>query len=1036
MIQKNNCFKAKKLVLSVTSALAILMANGTLADSQKKIDLNIKSQSAGNALLELARNASVQIMVPNVIGESVQLRKIQGKYTLTTALDEILLGSGLTYEFRSDDSIIIKRITTDKDRNDGESKDEADEEIVVTGSAIRGVNPTSVVTTITSAEIDRLGLSSAEDILRALPQNFSDHNGAVTLGGGGTEEISAELGLRQDGIGTSAANLRGLGNDATLILINGHRTAQSPLFENNGINLATIPAIAIERVEVVLDGASARYGSDAVAGVINFILKDDYNGSESSARYENSITDAHVYRFSQSVGYEWGSGSLVGVLALEERNAPSSRELGFTSRDNTSRGGTDLRNPDIGVNGIVRDFTLSGGGNVILGDIIGALPAGFDGTEAWTEADLSLDNIIPADTIREDQGSTSQNTSVYITVNQDVTDGLSVYLDALYSKSEAEASQVTPSTAFTFGIVPEDIFSYVPASNAFNRLGRDVLVAHSFNNEVNTGLVPPNVGFNTTNRFDVNTGLVWDTLNDWQVKFNLGYSEEKAATFRAGLDTQTGVSQQWVDLIASSDPNEAINLFGAGTVQTPLLGTTYSQLFETNPSSENFGLEIVADGQLFDLNGNEIRGAVGSEYRLERRDYNFDSIRGATDGAFFDPRRSNPAATAEPEREVKAFFVEIDLPLVNENSNVPFVQNLQVNIGARWEEYTIAEAFEPNLEAAGFDFENPPFIAVGPIEDISPVNNATFSQTSPRVGLRWDLVDSFAIRASWGESFRAPSLFDYTGTPAIFFVNLTRFGVDDPIAGERVAVPRLFGGNARLNAETSTNTTFGFDWLPSFAEGMTVQMSYTKIDFEDRIATPFSEFGDEALLLPEVGVRNSNNELVLVNVIPFNLASRTYEGVDFRITYPFSNDWGDFTANLSGTYTATLEDVLFEGEAAINRVNTDRGPSDWRARASLDWSNDNYGASLFFNYTGAFQYELRDRDGDTGQIARTEEYWTVDLTGTYRLPNSGWSFNGGIRNLFHTAPPFFNNRDPNFDTSRVDARGRVMYLEAKKTFDF
>jgi len=197
-------------------------------------------------------------------------------------LQAILLGLVLTahvmaQDTSSDDDVIIEEDT-------GSDEDTADlGRLQVTGSRLAGGDPTARVYTITAGDIAAQGLSSVEDIVRSIPFNFSSINGQTNMRVDGTDQNLGALGL-----GISTANLRGLGSAATLVLVNGRRVAGSAGQEDGFVNIANVPASAIERVEIQIDGASAVYGSDAVGGVINFILYKDYSGGEAQVRYENS----------------------------------------------------------------------------------------------------------------------------------------------------------------------------------------------------------------------------------------------------------------------------------------------------------------------------------------------------------------------------------------------------------------------------------------------------------------------------------------------------------------------------------------------------------------------------------------------------------------------------------------------------------------------------------------------------------------------------------------------------------------------------
>jgi iron complex outermembrane receptor protein len=199
----------------------------------------------------------------------------------------------------------------DKSSEKKKSKEEGLSEIVVTGTHIRGAPLSSPLIEITQVDIERSGYANVGDVIRSLPQNFSGGNNPQNIG------ATPFLTDGSDNGGTSP-NLRGIGSGSTLTLVNGHRLANDTT--DSGVDASFIPVAAIERIDVVTDGASAAYGADAVGGVVNFILKKDYDGAQTSALVGNSTDGgAHETQFSQLIGKSWQSGGALLAYTYDKQ---------------------------------------------------------------------------------------------------------------------------------------------------------------------------------------------------------------------------------------------------------------------------------------------------------------------------------------------------------------------------------------------------------------------------------------------------------------------------------------------------------------------------------------------------------------------------------------------------------------------------------------------------------------------------------------------------------------------------------------------
>lgn len=845
---------------------------------------------------------------------------------------------------------------------DDENRDT--EEIVVTGSRLKNVAPTSPVVTITREEMDMKGLITAADVVRSLPQNYSSVNK-------GSSTAFAAQEIPSNAMGTTSADLRGLGASGTLVLVNGRRVAGNAVYDSGQVNLDTIPSAAIERVEVVLDGASAIYGSDAIAGVINFILKEDYAGATTRVRYDSSANDADALSLSQTFGYNWNSGNVLLALEYRDTDPVNSFKAGYTTQDLTSQGGRDHR-----------AYWTSRPHSPALIFGYGALPDTFDGTENWDATDLiPTSALAPYDAAAaaKNTAAASENTSVTLTARQDLGDSVSVFVEAMYSKDENSVI----GGDFTGSFIP------VPATNPFNRLGVDVFVS-----PLAEGLP---VGFlNNVERTNIAVGANFDLpFKNWDLNLtgNFGNEETDYNRFNVPFD----------ELFAFAQTG---NIFGNDLTSelAPLVRPFDPAFIPPDRSTE--GVEVSATGSLFSIAGGDVALAVGAQLREERTKLD-ELFLGSTGRLSVDQKLEN-----------QAFFFEFSVPLVGADNARPGLQGLLLSVAGRQEDY---------------EFKGP-FDGVG-----QPESTKKFSEFTPKVGIRWDITEDLVFRSSWGQAFKAPNL-DHLNSGTEYFSFFTSTYVDGN--GDTQVVFWGRGGNPDLKPETSTSITAGFEWAPNAIDGLRISVNYTDIDWEDRIDNVFG--GDPRL----VGYNPEDYGLVHFDVSvadggdgdpttpdawpnqPINLSSRTAEFVDFTIAYNFDTDFGAIETVIAATHTLDVTEQLFEFLEPEQRVGTHFGPDDWVLKAHAGWSRNNYGAHLFANYSSSYDHT----DPFTPQD-KVDNYLTFDLTGFYEMDN-GFKFRGGIHNLTDEEFPFFDNRGANYDARRVDARGRVMYVEISKEFTF
>lgn len=348
--------------------VVLLMSLTAKADQTREYEFDIPQQGVETALNTMATQADALLLFPYDLVQPVDSKPVSGRYTVEDALAILLEGTGLTGGLTEGGVITISRagaidnqgrtaMAQNHDNLDGNkaptkrrgllgmlavvfsagvgAQDVADvdeeelriEEIVVTGTNIRGIAPDSSPTrSFDHDDIELTGAATAQDFIQTLPQNFGGSSNPDIVGGG----LPSGEGVGFNTSFGASANLRGLGQGSTLVLLNGRRVAPSSAV-GDFVDISMIPVAAIDRVDVLLDGASSIYGADAVAGVVNFVLRDDYDGVEGSVRYGTATEgDLDEYKVSGLAGNTWSTGNALISYEFLSQGALSAADRFFS----------------------------------------------------------------------------------------------------------------------------------------------------------------------------------------------------------------------------------------------------------------------------------------------------------------------------------------------------------------------------------------------------------------------------------------------------------------------------------------------------------------------------------------------------------------------------------------------------------------------------------------------------------------------------------------------------------------------------------
>lgn len=811
----------------------------------------------------------------------------------------------------------------------------------VTGSRIKRIDaetPQPVVR-ITEADFKATGFTTLGDAMRAMPAISGQ---SLVSTDGGTSFTP----------GASSFNLRGLGNNNTLVLINGRRAAPYASAGFNGFQTVfdfnSIPTAAIESIEVLKDGASAIYGSDAVAGVVNVNLKRNYTGATTEFSFGNTLdTDSAEKSVFVIMGTQSGKVSLITTFDYRDRSAISGSDLSYTDEsDGTPYGGLDQRStatPIAGVRGLVGLPQFANGRASFL-------------TPQANPTLANAANITPLYNFQEDVGFTPEERSFgfYTRATYDYSENITAFLDVSFRRSEIsiEAAATPYSSSQEIGDAPGGTGLF-PATNPYNPFGQNIVDLRWRMSELGRRIKDT-----TADSPRLVAGLE-GTLpgTEWSWSGAVLYSKNTVEQLDRNSSSDRLVQNAFNGVLLNGVVKYA-NPFG------PNDPDIINYLRITNPNHDEFEVrsaDFSTSGSLFKLPAGDLSLAVGGEIRTERLEnvgtqLNRDSqiVGGGAGSDTFGDRRLN------------SYYAELAIPVFKQGD-----MSLELQAAARHEDYS--------------DFG---------------------TTTKPKFAAVFRPMPEVLIRGSYGESFLAPNLaFLYTTQSTSFTSNT----LADPLrpADPRTQIRQFGGGNPNLQPEETT-VVYGGIVLQPFArqkDSLLRELSFSADYFNFEQENLINRL-TAAQILANPGfynlvVRNAPTPgetigtISGVNTTWQNLSEGSYEGYDFNVRWVLpSNSWGQFRAEVSATYVDN-QDIT---DAQGNLVDLDGEYSfpQMRGSATLGWRKGDWAASLYANYIGPYN--------DNFAIARVKGQWIfspqVAFSGFART-----TITLGVRNILNEDPP-------------------------------
>lgn len=863
--------------------------------------------------------------------------------------------------------------------------DTAVSEIVVTGTSIRGVAAAGSPTVgVGLEELKASGAGTPSDALRMLPQvlNLGADESRSTFTGGAQDAAANATAVR-------TANLRGVGPEATLLLLNGRRLAPNGIIKALG-DLDQIPTSAVARIEVVTDGASAIYGSDAVAGVVNLITRRSLDGGETTVRY-GFADNVSQKQYSQTFGKTWDTGELFFSFEHNERGHLSGSDRDFASQNRTARGGTDAR-----------PFTAAPG-NIVIGGVRYALPAG-------NGVGVNPSSLVAGTANRYDEAAVAdllpkQNrNTVLFNVHQHIGDKAEVWYEGFYTRRKYNLA--APPALFSLTVRNTNPWFVSPAGQT----------SETVEYRLTEDADPNSTGFENAQQNAI--GLNYDLGKQWRIAAYADHSVSRGFQDRKSVLNNAALTAA----LASSDPTTAFNPFGDGTFNR----TNNARLLDIiDANRATWGTNIAkdysikADGPLFDLPAGSVRVAVGAEYHDNRFKQTLEATNVLASGAATYKIVRN-------SRDIKTVYGELFVPIVGPSNAMPGVQRLELSLAGRREDYS----------------------------DFGTTSN-------PKIGVIYAPVSDLTLRATYGTSFRAPSLVDSADQiKNIFIQNLT-----DPTSSTGVT-RGIFtnGGNGQLGPETAKTWSAGLDWKPKAISGLSVSATWYKILYNNRIdVTPntamangsvyaayiirrpaasdaaataaFNALVATAMTSPDLQnpVEPVANINVLIDGRRQNLGQLDQRGLDVSVRYAFTTPIGDWTVSTEVAKVLKLERKTAASAPWQDVLDTFGNPIDLRVRGAVGWRSGGWAANIFANYTDSYL-----NTAITPNV-KVKSQTIFDATASYAFErDSGLAKNlrisANVMNLFDKDPPIVMNGTFSWDSQAASPLGRFVSVEISKAW--
>ncbi len=850
-----------------------------------------------------------------------------------------------------------------------------DQDIVVTGTLIRQSTLPSPITVIGGDDITARALTNAAELVNILPANSGSEAGTDQLG----QPLTS---------GTAQFNLRNLGLGSTLVLLNSRRHTISAVANNDGSTFVDInsmvPLIAVQRMEVVKDGAAATYGSDAVAGVVNFITVKRVDSPTVAGRI-NFIDGSRQYNLDGIIGFEMGGGDLVVAASYYRSTRLASYQRLFSTASTFGRPAWHS----------VSSYGMPG--SYFVPSLKGYRPDPECTNSAFPESyKLSANDFCRFDfSGYYDLIPKEERIQLFSSYNAAFGDSVALNLEVAYAKTNN-----TNTSSPSFPILA--VSPIVPATHPDNPFGEAVY----FRGRLLNGEYGPSVTRNNYETFRIAGGLEGALSAHWNWSVNATYSQQ--TVFYNKPDT---IKTQFINALnglGGPGCNPATGVPGTGNCQyfnpfgSSYLGTGTGNSDELVQSLIGYTdmhgkatlatIDGVVSGDLFELAGETVQAAAGVQYRRSTFRHDWGALINAGELITLGqaPDFSGSQATFSAFGELK----------------VPLGSVAQASFSGRYEKY-----------------------------------KDSFGRFTPKISLLAYPIEMLTLRASWGKAFRAPGVYQQ------YAVQSAQPGVVDPKSGAFVFVNSQTFGDRNLSPERSTNWNLGATFTPVSNLELNVDyysFKYKDLIVKEN-PQPFINQAHKDDLAGLNGTdaqkrvhRDVNGNLQLVDLHFINASSVEVEGLDIGGRLWFDTNAGRFEVRADWAHVVKYDirsvagGPVINGLGSVNFNNLGHSMPQNRVEYGLYWTMGGHSLNVLGHHISGYK---NDRAGITDPHIKAQN--TFDLQYSLTLDGlmglGGTTFTVGAINVFNKAPPLAQLY-LGFDPTVHDPRGRVIHIGINQKF--
>ena len=960
--------------------------------------INIPAGDAAQTLRQFNFQTGMELLYLFERVEGIHTQAVSGTFEASEALDLMLAGTGLEYHFETDIAAWVHPRSEHDVRQAGSaeppnaiagtpnsrpqivppSSGYGAGEMEVTGTYIRGVlDLMSPLQIITRKEMKRTAYATVQDALQTLPINFK---GGLNEDFGGTGNFAR----------SSALNLRGLGASSTLVLINGRRQPQAGL-QADFVDVSNIPWSVVERVEVLPEGGSALYGSDAIAGVVNIIMRDTLDGAESQMRIGTAPDGGAEILAAQLFGRRWDTGKLLFAYQYTDRTALDAADRSYTANaDKRSLGGRDHRTFSSNPGNILNPA------NNFLPAF--AIPAGQDGT-ALTPGDLlpgvvNLQNQFEQFDLLPDKDMHS----VFFTASQRLGERFELFAEGRFNQRSVDyrSGNAAPAQAL-----------FVPSSNPFfvDPFGGSPFVAIAYNFSKDFG---PYASTARTENTAATFGLRANLTESWQATLSTAYAREHFDYASRGINTNALNAS-----LANPDPAQAFNPFGDGSHTNPAVLDSIRFTATAKATSEIMTSGAIIEGPLTTLPAGAMRAAIGAEHRQEELD------------------RALPGSNVigrPPQhfgRNITAAFSELSMPLIGNPVDPRAVPRLELSLAGRYETYSdFGDTFNSAIRLRWAPWESVKFRTSWGTSFNAPKLVDLYDTSQNAVGL----VPFPDPRSPSGRSIVLAQQGNHP--------NLTEETATTWTAGIDLAPATMRGFNLSL-------TYYAINY-----DNQVIQPGPTAITdillYEDQWAAvitrnPSRTRVDALCNSPQlIGSRSQCLETSPAALVDFrlrNLASTHVNGLDLTLDQVLDTGLGRFNFGLNASHIFSFEKRVTTTSPIADVVDTAFNPLALRIRGTIEWNQRGqnragFGANITVDHTGGY------RDVVSTVHPQISAWTQLDLGLRYRTRPGGnvWDnieFTLNATNVLDAEPPFVDWQR-GYDITNAIPTGLVVSLYVQK----